>query len=147
MPARRAMSSVDVPTYPPSANSTSAASSTVSRRSAALMRVVVISGTRRRLVMTHKLVKSLPDPVLLGLGQPLVQRERERALERRIGAGERPLVAVGAEAMEPVRADLALDALCPELRHHLVAPVELDHVGLPAVHVALVGARQRDVEV
>src|SRR3954465_14837332 len=131
MPARRAMSSVDVPTYPPSANSTSAASSTVSRRSAALMRVVVISGTRRRLVMTHKLVKSLRDPVLLGLGQPLVQRQRERTLERRIGTREVALFAVGAEAVERVGADLALDALRPQPGHHLVAAVELDHVGLP----------------
>ncbi len=97
--------------------------------------------------MTHKLVKSLRDPVLLGLGQPLVQRERERAFEGRIGARERALVAVGAEAVERVGADLALDALRPQLGHHLVAPVELDHVGLPAVHVARVGARQRDLEV
>src|SRR3954469_25531099 len=96
MPALRAMSSVEVPTYPPSANSTSAASSTVSRRSAALMRVVVIFGsTSGRLVMTHKLVKSLRDPILLRLGQPLVQRQRERTLERRIGTREGALVAVG----------------------------------------------------
>src|SRR5947208_17165232 len=127
MPALRAMSSVEVPTYPPSANSMSAASSTVSRRSAALMRVVVISGTRRRLVMTHKLVKSLRDPVLLGLGQPLVQRERERTLERRIGAREGPLVSVSTQAVERVGADLALDALRPKPGHHLVSPVELDH--------------------
>src|SRR3954451_119193 len=115
MPALRAMSSVEVPTYPPSANSMSAASSTVSRRSAALMRVVVIGGTRGRLVMTHKLVKSLRDPVLLGLGQTLVQRQRQRALERRIGTREGALVAVGAEAVERVRADLALDALRSQL--------------------------------
>src|SRR5438045_5766634 len=131
MPARRAMSSVEVPTYPPSANSTSAASSTVSRRSAALMRVVVISGTRRRLVMTHKLVKSLRDPILLGLGQPLVQGQGERTLERRVGARERALVAVGAEPVERVRADLALDALRAQVGHHLVAAVDLDHVRLP----------------
>src|SRR3954467_11556321 len=143
MPARRAMSSVDVPTYPPSANSTRAASSTVSRRSAALMRVVGIGGMRRRLVMTHKLVKPLRDAILLRLGQPLVQGQGERTLERRVGSREGALVAVGAEAVERVGADLALDPLRSEAGHHLVAAVELDHVGLPAVHVACVGARQR----
>src|SRR3954447_12467239 len=145
MPARRAMSSVDVPTYPPSANSTSAASSTASRRSAALMRVVVVMPSK--LVMTHKFVKSLGDPVLLGLGQALVQRQRERTLEGRIGAREGALVAVGAEPVERVGADLALDALRSQVGDHLVAAVELDHVGLPAVHIARIGGRNGDVEV
>src|SRR4051812_47572871 len=124
----------------------SAASSTASRRSAAVMRVVVISGTRWRLVMTHKLVKSLRDPVLLGLGEPLVQGQGEAVLERGVGARERALVAVGAEAVERVRADLALDALRAQAGHHLITAVDLDHVGLPAVHVTGVGARQRDLQ-
>src|SRR3954463_4407706 len=118
----------------------SAASSTASRRSAAFMRVVVISGTLGRLVMTHKLVKSLRDPVLLGLGEPLMQRQGERAFERGVGAREGALVAVRAEAVERIRADLALDPLCPEAGHPLVAASDLDHVRLPAVHVTGLGA-------
>src|SRR6266516_7632782 len=95
MPARFAMSSVDVPSKPRSANSIRAASRIVSLRSAAERRVVVWA-MGDRLVMTHKLVKSLRHPVELGVREPGVERQRERPLECRVRAGERPLVAVGA---------------------------------------------------
>src|SRR5689334_3384482 len=145
MPARRAMSSVDVPSKPRSANSTRAASRTSSLRSAAVSLVVVIS-TRRRLVMTHKLVKCLRDPVELAVGEAGVERQREGALEGGVGAREVALVAVGAQAVEGVGPDLALDPLGSEAVEHLVAAVDLDHVGLEPVHVAIVDARQDDVE-
>ena len=45
--------------------------------------------------------------------------------------------------MQGVRADLGLDPLGPQLLQDPVAVVELDHVRLPAVHVAFVGARQQ----
>src|SRR5689334_20899331 len=105
MPARRAMSSVDVPSKPAAANSSSAASSTSLRRSSAVRRTAM-SG---KLVATHYLVKRLRDPVELGVGQPGVERQRERPLEGRVGAGELALVAVRAEPVERVRPDLALD--------------------------------------
>src|SRR5690349_14888415 len=79
MPAALAMSSVDAPSKPSAAKTATAASRMSSRRSAALSLVVI--STRPRLVMTHKLVKSLGDPVELGLGQPDVEREGERPLE------------------------------------------------------------------
>jgi hypothetical protein len=75
-----------------------------------------------------------------------VEREREGALEGGVRPGEGALVAVGAEPVQGVRADLALDPLRAQARHHLVAAVDLDHVGLPAVDVARVGRRQHDVE-
>ena len=40
--------------------------------------------------MTHKLVKCLRDAVEIGLGEPRVERQRERALEGALGARERP---------------------------------------------------------
>ena len=46
--------------------------------------------------------------------------------------------------MQGVRADLHLDALCPQLAQRLVTAVELDDVGLPAVPVALGGRRGQD---
>src|SRR5881275_1122128 len=96
MPARRAMSSVEVPSKPRSANSTSAASSSVSLRSAAERRVVVgLMGGR--IVMTHKLVKRLGDPVELRLAEPAVEGQGERPLEDRVGAGEGALPPEGAE--------------------------------------------------
>ena len=57
-------------------------------------------------------------------------REGQRPLERACGAGERALVAVGAErcsAWMPIWHWMSLGA---QLRHHLVAPVDLDHVRL-----------------
>src|SRR2546422_7257932 len=133
-PARRAMSSVEVPAQPRSANSICAASRMASRRSAAESRVAVglIAG---RLVMTHKFVKPLRDAVELGLGETRVKRQGERALVDRVGSRKRPLVAEGAEPVQRVSADLALDPLCPQFLHHLVAPVDLAHVRLPAVAV------------
>src|SRR3954453_4079906 len=125
----------------------SAASSTASRRSAAFMRVVVISGTLGRLVMTHKFVKSLRDPVLLGLGEPLMQRQGERAFERGVGAREGALVAVRAEAVERVGAGRALDPLAPGPAHPPVAGSDLDHFPLPAVPATALGARQRVLQV
>src|SRR5438270_4866663 len=145
MPARRAMSSVDVPSRPRSANSTIAASSTASRRSVAES-LVVAEVMTALLVITHKFVKRFRDPVEIPFSEPPMERQRERPLEDGVGAGERPLPAVGAQPVESVRADLALDSLRPQGGHHLVAAVELDHVGLPAVAVARVGRGEDDVE-
>src|SRR5581483_9965974 len=143
MPARRAMSSVEVPSKPRPANSTRAASRTSSLRSAAERRTAMPA----RLVMTHKLVKGLRHPVEIGVGELPVEGQRERAVARRVGAGERALVAVGAEAVERVGADLALDALRPQSGHDLVAAVDLDDVGLQPMTVAGVGFREDEVEV
>ena len=65
----------------------------------------------------------------------------------RAGAREVALVAVGAEQVQRVRADLRLDPLRAQLGEHAVAVVDLEHVGLPAVHVALVGAREQHRQV
>src|SRR5690348_895464 len=132
MPARRAMSSVDVPSKPAAANSSSAASSTSLRRSSAVRRTAMPD----KLVSNHYLVKPLRHTVELGIGEPGVEREGERPLEGRVGPGEVPLVPVGAEPVERVRPDLALDAVGPELGHDAVAVGELDDVRLPAVAVA-----------
>ena len=99
------------------------------------------------LVTTHNLVKRGRDLVQVGLLEPRMEGQRKRPLERPVGAGELALVAVGAEPLERIRPDLRLDPLLPELREHLVAPVDLDDVGLPAVDVALVGARKQQREV
>src|SRR4029079_539177 len=56
-PARRAMSSVDVPCKPPIANSTRAAWTISSRRTSALFRVRVSVVTRCKLLLTHNHVK------------------------------------------------------------------------------------------
>src|SRR5579864_6555217 len=143
MPARRAMSSVDVPSSPRSANSTRAASRTSSFRSAAESLTAMCC----MLVMTHKFVKCGRHPVEVARRQPAVQRQCERPLEGSVGAGERPLVAVRPELVQRIRADLAADALAAQAGHHLVAAVDLDDVGLPAVPVAVVRLRQNDVEV
>src|SRR5438105_14080918 len=107
------MSSVEVPAKPLSANSICAASRMASRRSAAERRVVVelMAG---RLVMTHKLVKCLCHAVELGPGQPRVERQGQRAFVDRVGARERPLVAVGAAPVQGARPDLALDSPGPQ---------------------------------
>src|SRR6476620_4394091 len=132
MPARRATSSVDEPCRPCSANTASAASRISSRRSSFDFRSVVTMWSR--LVMTHYLVKRLRHPVEIALGEPRVEGERERPLEDALGAGEGALVAVGAEHVQRVGPDLRLDPLLPQGGEHTVAVVELDHVGLPAVH-------------
>src|SRR4051794_27377116 len=111
MPARRAMSSVDVPSRPRPANSIIAASSTSSRRSAAVSLVVVVISMPARLVTTHKLVKRLRHTIEVAVRQPIVERKGESPLEHPVGVGEWALVAVGAEAVEGVRPDLALDPL------------------------------------
>src|SRR5690242_17085883 len=131
IPARRAMSSVDVPSKPAAANSSSAASSTSLLRSSAVSRTAMAD----KLVATHYLVKCFRHPVELALREPGVERQRERPLERRVRARERALVAVGAEPVERVRPDLALHARGAELGHDVVAVVELDDVRLPAVAV------------
>src|SRR5262249_6713051 len=109
------------------------------------MRVVVICMSPR-LVMTHKFVKCLSYPVELRVGEARMEREGEGPLEGRVRPRERARAAVGAEAVEGVGADLALDALRAERPHHAIAVVELDHVGLPAVAVAGVRLREDDVE-
>ena len=81
-------------------------------------------------------------PVALVLGHRRRKRQRESPGERAIGAGERPLVAIGAEVMERVRPDLRLDPLGPECGERLVTTVELDDVRLPPVPVAR-GRRRR----
>ena len=65
-----------------------------------------------------------------------MERQRERPLEGALGAREEPLVAVGASrfsANVPIWASIPSRAQRGE---HLVAAVDLDDVGLPAVHVA-----------
>ena len=52
-------------------------------------------------------------------------------------------VAIGAEVVHGVRPDLRLDALGPQRLQRLVPPVELDDVRLPAVAVAVGGARRQ----
>src|SRR6185312_6013648 len=76
MPARRAISSVDAPERPCSANTSRATSSTSSRRSSALFRVVAAGFTASKLSLTHNSVKrvagrsgrSRDDPRELGPG-------------------------------------------------------------------------------
>src|SRR5919206_2524625 len=111
MPARLAISSVDAPWRPRAANSICAASRTASRRSAALCLVAVAMA--RRLVVTHYLVKYFGDAIEILLAEAGVEGQRERALVAAVGAGERPLVAVRAEPVQRVGADLRLDPLAP----------------------------------
>src|SRR3954451_13331608 len=88
----------------------------------------------------------LGDAVELGLREAAVQRERERPLEGPVGSGERALAGVRAEPVQRVGADLRLDPRLAQARERLVAAVELDYVRLQAVTVAVVGAREDDVE-
>src|SRR5581483_4736783 len=120
MPARRAMSSVDAPWRPLSANSTRAASRISSRRSSFVFRSVT-STMCWMLVTTHNLVKRLGHDVEIGLGEPRVERQGERALEHPGRPREVALVAVGAEQVERVGADLRLDPLAAQLGEHAVA--------------------------
>src|SRR5437879_5173145 len=113
MPASRAISSVDPPCSPCSANTATAASRISSRRSSFDFRYCVTT-MRGRLVMTHKFVKGFRDTVEVGLRQRGVEGQRERALEDARGSGEVALVAVGAEQVEAVGADLRLDSLGAE---------------------------------
>src|SRR5581483_7814680 len=89
-------------------------------------------------VITHNLAKSLCDPVELALPERRVERQRERVLERVLGAREDALPAVRPQPMERVGADLSLDPLGTERGQHPVPALDLDHVRLPTVHVAVV---------
>src|SRR5262245_24879992 len=124
MPALAAMLSVEPPSKPCSANSSSAAARISSRRSAWVF-LVTADIVRRMLVMTHKFVKRLRDPVELALGQPRVERERQGVLVGMFGPGEEPLVAVGAEQRQGIGADLRLDPLRPERGEDVVAALDL----------------------
>ena len=84
--------------------------------------------------------------VELVVGEPGVERQRERPLEGGVGARERALAPVGAEALQRVRADLALDPLRAKPRQHLVAAVDLDDVGLEPWRSPGVRPGQHDVE-
>src|SRR5437764_2207031 len=140
MPARAVMDSVEAPSRPRSANSTSAASRIEAFRSAAVIRVVVV--TPSKLLLTYYLVKHVGHAIEVGLGQPGVERQRERPLVGRVGAGEGPLVRVRAQPVKGVRADLGFDPIGAQGLERLVAAVEPDDVRLPAVPVALVGERK-----
>src|SRR5919201_6476518 len=143
MPATFAIASVEAPCRPRAANSACAASRTASRRSSALcLVVVVIDGGM--LVTTHYLVKHLGHTLHVIGAEAGVERQRERPLVTAVGAGERPLVAVGAEPVQRVRADLRLDPLASQRLERFVAPIELDHEGLPPVAVAGLRARKVD---
>src|SRR5436190_11842082 len=142
IPAAAAIASVEAPSRPRRANSSSAASRTVSRRSSAVFRWVE-TVTPAKLVITYLIVKCRDDPVDLRLAEAGVQRQRERPLEARLRARETALVAVRGQTLERVRPDLRLDSLGAERREHLVAPFDLDDVGLPPVVVALVRLRRR----
>src|SRR5437868_5567401 len=133
MPARFAIASVEAPWSPRSANSIIAASSTVSRRSSAVFRSVVAGFMRCKLSLTYNACQALGDPVQLGLGQPRVKRQRQRPFEAAVGARERPLVGIGAETVQRIRADLRLDPRLAQRGERLVSPVERDDVRLPAV--------------
>src|SRR3954447_10796742 len=145
MPARRATSSVEEPCRPSSAKTANAASRISSRRCSFVFRSVVTTAVM--LVMTHYIVKSLRHPVEIVVGEPGVEGQGERPLEDPLRPGEGALVAVGPEQVQRIGADLDLDSPLPERRQHPVPIVDLDHVGLPAVHVALVGRRQLHREV
>src|SRR5712691_324955 len=143
MPAFAAIASVDAPSRPRCANSSIAASRTASRRSSAVLRSVVTI-TACKLLLTYEAVKGHADPVDLGFAKPVVQGEREGPLEAGLGTREGPLVAVRAEPMERVGADLRLDSPLAQRPQHLVTTVDLDNVRLPAVLVFLVRRRRLD---
>src|SRR2546423_4145574 len=136
MPAVFAIASVDAPWRPRAANSVCAASSTASRRSSALC-LVIVAIRREMLVITHYLVKHRRHALDVVRAEACVERQRQRALVATVGAGERPLVAVRPEPVQRVGADLRLDRLGAQRLERLVPPVELHHVGLPAVPVAV----------
>ena len=71
-----------------------------------------------------------------------MEGEGERTLEHARGSGELALGPEGAEPVEGISADLGLDSLGAQLGQHPVAVVQLEHVGLPAVDVAVVGLGQ-----
>ena len=95
-----------------------------------------------KLVTNHKPVKRLRHLVEIAFGEPGMEGERECALERVIGTGEGTRTAMGAETVECVRADLGFDSLRAQAFEHVVAPLDLNDVCLPAVHVTVVRARE-----
>src|SRR4051812_39522793 len=126
MPALRAISSVEAPERPCSANASRAASSTWARRSSADFLSAVAGVTRCKLSLTYKCCQGLRNAIELGIGELCVERQCERPLEAGVRAGEGALIAVGRQAMQRVGADLALDPLRAELCHDAVTVVELD---------------------
>ncbi len=72
-----------------------------------------------------------------------MERQCERVLVGVLGAGEEALVGVGLQERQREGADLRLDPLRPQPRQDIVATLDLDHVGLPAVDVARIGVGQR----
>src|SRR5438132_18893 len=131
----RTTSSVGTPFDSTSSTSRPNPRRTTSRRSSAVLRSFVAAFTARKLALTHNACQALRDPVEIGVGQSRVERQRQRALEGLVGPRERPLVGVRREAVERVGADLRLDSLRAQLVENVVAPLHLDHVGLPAVAV------------
>ena len=114
-----------------------------SRRSSAVFRVVR-RATCRKLV-THS--QRCQAPARRARAPPrsvALERQRERPLEGAVGARERALVTVRRRAAAARRCRSAPRSPARERGEHLVAAVELDDVGLPAVAIALVGRGQRD---
>ena len=73
-----------------------------------------------------------------------MEGQRDGALEDPGRPWELALIPVGGEPVERVGADLRLDALFAEGRDLVRGAVDLDHVGLKAVDVSLVGRRRLD---
>src|SRR5262245_24249295 len=113
------MVSVEAPSKPWSPNSVSAASRTASRRSSAVFRSVVAGFTRSKLSLTYYSCQGLGDTVEVRVGEPRVERKGQGAFEDAVCARERPLIRVGREAVERVRADLRLDSLRPQRPQHV----------------------------
>src|SRR2546423_11650838 len=107
MPAAFAMVSVEAPWRPRAANSAWAASRPASRRSPAFC-LVIVAIVAPMLVTTHYLVKHRRDALDVVRAEARVERQRQRTLVAAVGAEERPLVAVRAEPMQRIRADLRL---------------------------------------
>src|ERR1700675_4437923 len=128
MPALAAIASVEAPSRPRAANSSSAASSTASRRSSADLRWVM-TAIACKLLLTYYACQGLGDAIEIALGQARVERKRDRSIEDTGRAGKVALVTVGGEPVERVGADLGLDPLLAERCDHLGRPVDLDHIG------------------
>jgi hypothetical protein len=73
-----------------------------------------------------------------------MERQGDRPVEDARRPRKLALVAVGGEPVERVGTDLGLDPLLAEGRDLVGGAVDLDHVGLPTVDVALVGTRGLD---
>src|SRR5262245_58314001 len=88
--------------------------------------------------------ENLGNAIKVGLGEAGVERQREGPLVARLGAREVPLVAIRAQAVDGIRADLRLDPGFAERFQRPVAAVELHDVRLPAVAVSLLRRRRLD---